>query len=138
MGRQAIAEGDGGAPTQRASCVNCMGKHPAWSRSCPERVKWIARAKDAWAERPRYFVSPDYSKRTEQQHQGATADLPQGAPEPKRKHTTTAAARMAPAIRPRGRPPSSAPIGDTGSRNITDMFAALSQPVRNQIMDLDL
>ena len=58
----------GGSHTARTRCVNYAKKHPAWSKQCPVRAKWIAQAKERWVDRPRYFISPDYSKKITQEN----------------------------------------------------------------------
>jgi len=131
----------GGSHTARTRCVNYAKKHPAWSKQCPVRAKWIAQAKERWADRPRYFISPDYSKKTTQENATTAAGptsvgLRNGAATRKRQAEPTEADRPR---RPRGRPPaSSAPVRtDHGSRDISQMLTALARQSVETAMVLD-
>ena len=127
-----------GTHAARTRCVNCAEKHPAWSKQCPVRAKWIAQAKERWADRPRYFISPDYSKKTTQENattaaNPATVGLRNGNATRKRRAEPDEASRPA---RHRGRPPASSVLArpDHGSRDISQMIAAMSQSADNTMV----
>ena len=41
-----------------ARCVNCGKAHPSWSKHCPTATGLVARAKEAFLKRPRFFQAP--------------------------------------------------------------------------------